>query len=313
MAMRFCIVGAGAVGGYFGAKLAQSGHQVTFIARGAHLAVMRERGLTVKSPALGDFTVTARAEERPEAVGAVDAVIFAVKFYSNAEALPAVRRILDGSGPAAAALTLQNGIDSTDQVSAAVGRERVLGGTTYVATALTGPGVIEQVGTHRRVVFGEAVGGPRPSERVDRIAEAMRSADIEAEGVADPRVAIWEKFCYLAPFSAFTSASRLPIGPLWSDPAIREVMIGAYQEMEAIARAEPVAVDPGITARIIGYLDALPGTTRSSMLIDLLNGKPTELEALAGAAVRRARASRVPAPILSALYAVLKPHASVTR
>jgi 2-dehydropantoate 2-reductase len=311
--MRFCVVGAGAVGGYFGAKLARAGQEVTFIARGAHLAAMREHGLAVRSAALGDFTVKARAEADPAAVGPVDVAIFAVKAYSNTEALPLLRAVVDAGGPSAVALTLQNGVDSTDEVAAAIGRERVLGGTTYVATALVAPGVIEQIGTHRRVVFGEAAGGTRASDRVQAIGEALRGADIEAEAVADPHIPIWEKFCYLAPFAAFTSAARLSIGPLWSDPAVRDVMIEAYREMEAIARAEGVAVAPDITQRIIGYLDALPAATRSSMLNDLINGKPTELEALAGAAVRRARARGVPAPVMSALYAVLKPHASVTR
>src|SRR5262245_3218972 len=144
--MRFAIVGSGAVGGYFGARLAHSGHDVTFIARGAHLAAIREHGLRVRSAKLGDFTVRARAEEDTTKVGHVDVAIFAVKAYDNATAIPLLRPLV---GPETAVLTLQNGVDSTDDVAAAVGEVRVLGGTTYVATALEQPGLIVQTGVHR--------------------------------------------------------------------------------------------------------------------------------------------------------------------
>jgi 2-dehydropantoate 2-reductase len=310
--MRFCIVGAGAVGGYFGAKLARAGHDVIFIARGAHLEAMRHRGLLVKGPR-GDFTVKATVEERASAVGAVDVAVFAVKSYSNPDALPVLQQVIERGGTTAAALTLQNGVDSVDQVANAVGVERVLGGTTYVATELTAPGVIEQTGSHRRIVFGEARGGASVSDRVRQIDEAMRGADIQSEAVADPRGPIWEKFCYLAPFAAFTAAARSPIGRLWSDGAIREVMMAAFREMTALASAEGVAVSPDLLTRIPGYLNAIPGESRSSMLNDLTAGKPIELDALAGAVVRRAAARGVPVPVMSALYAVLKPYATVTR
>ena len=153
--MRVAILGSGAVGGYYGAKLARAGHDVTFVARGAHLAAIRERGLLVRSPMLGDFTVVARAEEDTARVGPVELVIVAVKAYDNATALPLVPPML---GPDSAVLTLQNGVDSVQDLSALVGEGPVIGGTTYVATALASPGVIEQTGTHRRIVFGEVFG-----------------------------------------------------------------------------------------------------------------------------------------------------------
>jgi 2-dehydropantoate 2-reductase len=305
--MRFCTVGSGAVGGYFGAKLAHAGHDVTFLARGAHLAAMRARGLTIRSE-LGDFTVRARAEELPENVPPVDVAILAVKTYSNAGALPAVRTILRSGG---VALTLQNGVDSVEELSAAVSPDRVIGGTTYVATALNEPGIIDQTGAHRRIVFGEAGGdAARLTERVRRIDEAFKSADIVSEPVADARVPIWEKFCYLAPFAAFTGAGRVPIGPLWADPVSRQMMIAAFAEVAAVARAERVAIPDDVIERILKYVDSIAPSTRSSLLIDLQQGKPIEIEALAGAAVRRGAKLQVPTPILSALYAVLKPHAA---
>jgi 2-dehydropantoate 2-reductase len=304
--MRFCIVGSGAVGGYFGAKLAHAGHEVTFLARGANLTAIRERGLMVKS-SLGNFTVRGPAEDRAEQVGPVDVAILAVKTYSNPEVLPLLKVIMRDQG---VALTLQNGVDSVDDLAASVDRTRVLGGTTYVATALAEPGIIEQTGTHRRIVFGEVAGDTaRVSDRVKRIHDAFAASDIVSEPVADARVPIWEKFCYLAPFAAFTGAARVPIGPIWSDWTSRHMLVSAFGEVEAVARAEHVTLPTDVVERIVAYVDSIPPTTRSSLLIDLQQGKPIEIEALAGAAVRRGATRQVPMPIMSALYAVLKPHA----
>jgi 2-dehydropantoate 2-reductase len=191
-----------------------------------------------------------------------------------------------------------------------VASDRVIGGTTYVAAALVEPGVVEHTGAHRRIILGEVSGEmTRVSERVRRIDDVFRASDIVSEPVADGRVPIWEKFCYLAPFAAFTGAARLPIGPLWSDEASRRVLLSAFREVEAVARAERVPVAEEVIDRIVTYVDSIPPTTRSSMLIDLQQGKPIEIEALAGTVVRRGAACRVPTPIMSALYAVLKPHA----
>ena len=307
--MRFAIVGSGAVGGYYGARLLRAGHDVTFIARGAHLAAIRSRGLSIRSP-LGDFVARARAEEDPAAVPAVDVAVFAVKAYSNRDALPLLKAIVREEDHTVA-LTLQNGVESVDDVAAVVGASRVLGGSTYVATALSEPGVIEQTGTHRRIVFGEVSGDTsRVSDRVQRISDALAGADVVSEPVADARVPIWEKFCYLSPFAAFTGAARLPIGPLWSDPIGRETMIAAFREVEAVARASGVALPAGLVERIATYVDSIPGPTRSSLLIDLQQGKPIEVEALVGAVVRRGEKTAVPTPIMTALYAVLRPHAN---
>src|SRR5690606_32054140 len=153
--MRIAVLGSGAVGGYYGAKLARTGHEVIFIARGAHLKAIRERGLEIRSPMLGDFTVRAQAEEDTRQVGQVDLVLVAVKAYDNATALPLITPML---GPSTTVLTVQNGVDSAGEVAAVTGPAHVLGGTTYIATALGEPGVIDQTGTHRRVVFGEVFG-----------------------------------------------------------------------------------------------------------------------------------------------------------
>ena len=178
--MKFSIFGSGAVGGYYGAKLARAGHDVTFIARGAHLAAIRERGLEIRSPMLGDFTVRARAEEDPGRVGPVDVVIVAVKAYDNASALP---RIAPMIGADTTILPLQNGVDSANELAAHFGESPVVGGVTYIATALAAPGLIEQTGTHRRIVFGEVFGAlPRLSARVSAIRDALDGGGYSGRG-----------------------------------------------------------------------------------------------------------------------------------
>jgi 2-dehydropantoate 2-reductase len=305
--MKFAILGSGAVGGYYGAKLARAGNDVTFVARGAHLAAIREHGLQIRSPMLGDFVVRAAAEEDTARVGAVDVVVVAVKAYDNETALPRLRPMMRES---TAVLTLQNGVDSAREVAAQVGEAAVIGGPTYIATALSAPGVIEQTGTHRRIVFGEVFGAlPRMTDRVRSIHQALAGADIQAEAVDDGRVPIWEKFIFLVSLAGFTGAARLPIGPLWADPLVRAQFLEGCREVERVARAEGVPVAQDIIQRIATYIEAIPGTMRSSLLIDLSQGKRIEVEALQGAVVRRAAQAGVPAPIMSTLYAVLKPWA----
>jgi 2-dehydropantoate 2-reductase len=306
--MRIGILGSGAVGGYYGATLARAGHDVTFIARGAHLAAIRERGLQIRSAELGDFVAHGRAEQNTAKVGPVDFVLVAVKAYDNATALPLLTSML---GNETTVLTVQNGVDSPAEVAAVAGEGRTLGGTTYIATALEAPGVIVQTGSHRRVVFGEAFGGlPRVTDRVNRLHDAFAAADIQSFPVGDGRVPIWEKFVFLAALAGFTGASRLPIGPVWSDPFTRAQFLAGSREIEALARAEGVPVAADVVDRMIPYLDSIPGTMRSSLLIDLQQGKRIEVEALQGAVVRRAAKLGVPTPIMSTLYAVLKLHAA---
>jgi 2-dehydropantoate 2-reductase len=306
-AMRFAILGSGAVGGYYGAKLARAGHEVTFVARGAHLRAIRERGLQIRSPMLGDFSVTAAAEEDTTKVGVVDVVMFAVKAYDNPSALPLVKPML---GPSSVVLTLQNGVDSVSELATVVGEQAVVGGATYVATALSEPGVIDQTGTHRRIVFGEVCGAlPRSSERVNALHEALANADINPEPTGDGRVPIWEKFIFLVALAGFTGGARLPLGPVWGDPFIRAQLLAGCREIEQVARAEGVPVAPDIIDRISAYLDGIPGTMRSSLLMDLSAGKRTEVEALHGSVVRRAERAGVAVPIMSTLYALLKPWA----
>ena len=301
--MKIAVIGSGAVGGYYGARLAQAGHDVTLIARGANLEAIRANGFRVRSAA-GELVAQVGAESDPSRVGPVDLVLVAVKTYSNRDAFPLVPPLV---GPCSAVLSLQNGVDSADELSAIVGQEPMLAGTTYIAATLVEPGIVEHVGTVRRIVFGEAFGERIVTDRVSRIREALAGADIQAEAAADSRVPIWEKFIFLAPIAALTAAARLPIGPAWAQPAFRETYDGAMAEVEALARRADIPIAADVRAQKLRYLDASPPTMRSSMMVDITSGRPLELEALVGAVVRRGRDAGIPTPVMSTLYGVLKP------
>jgi 2-dehydropantoate 2-reductase len=303
--MRFAVLGSGAVGGYYGAKLSRAGEDVSFIARGPHLEAIRNEGLSVASP-LGDFTIRAAAETDPARIGPVDVVLYAVKAYDNDGALPLLRPLL---GSDAIVLTLQNGVESPERVAAAVGSAYVLGGTTYIATALEAPGRIRQTGTFRRIVFGECFDRTgQVTSRVSALRDVLASADIQAEGAPDGRVPIWEKFIYLAPLAGFTAAARLPAGPVWADPVLRAQFLEGVREVERLARAEHVPVALDIERRVHNYMDGISPDMRTSMLIDLSSGKRIEVDALQGAVVRRAQAAGLQVPVMTTLYALLTPY-----
>jgi len=305
--MKFTFIGAGAVGGFYGALLARQGHDVSFVARGAHLEAIQRNGLRVVGP-LGDFTVRPRAESDPARLEPADVVVLATKTYDNETAIPMIRPLMT---PKTTVLTLQNGVDSAEDVAKVVGEAATIAGPTYVATAIDAPGVIKQTGTHRRVVLGEYFNpGPGVSDRVRAIEQAMLGADIHAEAVADARIAIWEKFTYLAPFAAFTGATRLPIGPIWADEYCRGLFVDAVEEVVRVARASGVTLPHDQRKKIDEYVGKIPPSTRSSLLIDLSQGKRIEVESLQGTVVRRGRAVGIPTPIIGALYAALKLHAA---
>jgi 2-dehydropantoate 2-reductase len=301
--MRIAVVGAGAVGCFYGARLARAGHDVAFVARGATLDALRAHGIAVTST-LGSFGVRVRAESDPAAVGVADLVILAVKTYSNSQALPLVKRLV---GPETAVLPLQNGVDSADQLAAVLGPAPVLAGTTYIGVTATAPGVIEHVGTVRRIVFGEAFGDRVVTDRVSRIHDALSGADVESETAADSRVPVWEKFIFLAPIAGLTAAARLPIGPAWAQPAFRHAYDLAMAEIEAIARHDAIPVAADVREQKMKYLDAVPGTMRTSLMVDLSSGRPLELDALIGTVIRRGRSAGIATPVASAIYGILSP------
>ncbi len=303
--MRFAILGAGAVGGFFGAGLSRAGHDVTFIARGDHLAAIRARGMEIRGSG-GTFSVRAPAEGDPVRVGVVDCVIVAVKNYDNPSALPLLPPMI---GPGTTVLTLQNGVDAIDDCAAVAGREHVLGGVTYVFATIDAPGVIVQTGTMSRIVFGE-VFSPADgiSERVDRIAHAFAEADIDVQALGDARPALWEKLTYLTPISGLTAAARLPVGGVWPLPAIQETFRRAVEEVSRVGRAEGISLPDTLPDKWATFVSGLLPTSKSSMLVDLERGRRIEVEALQGSVVRRGRKAAVPTPVVDTLYALLKPY-----
>ena len=309
--MKIAVVGAGAVGGYYGARLAQAGQDVAVVARGANLEAVRVNGLSVKSD-LGDVSVRVRAEQEASRIGTVDLVLFSVKTYSTTDALQHLPPLV---GPSTAVLSLQNGVDSADRLAEVVAREQLLAGTTYIIATLASPGVVQHTGPARRIVFGEAYGERVRTGRVADIERVLAAADIQAEAVGDARIPLWEKLIFLAPFAGLSAAARLQLGPLWAQPSFQRAFDLAMAEVEAVAHAEGIPVAADVREQKLAYLGKAPASSRASMMMDLVAGRPIEIEALLGAVIRRGKAAGIPTPIFEALYAVLKPfeHGAVTR
>jgi 2-dehydropantoate 2-reductase len=299
--MRIAVLGAGAVGGFYGAKLARAGHDVSFVARGRNLEAIRSDGLRVQTPP-GDFVVFPKVEQDPARIGAVELAIVAVKTYSNPEALPLLAPLV---GPGSLVLTLQNGVDSAAEVAAVVGEEHVLAGATYIAVSLEAPGCVLHIGKAQRIVFGEAFGAQAITERARRVESALLGAEIDAQAVADTASTLWEKLVYLAPLAGFSGAARLPIGPLRDGPEFREAVLRAMREVEAVGRAAGAQLPAGIAEQKLAALEAAPPTMRSSLMMDVVAGRPTEADAILGGVVRRARKAGIDTPVMQALLAVL--------
>jgi 2-dehydropantoate 2-reductase len=301
--MRIGVFGSGGVGGYFGGRLAEAGEDVRFVARGANLAAMRERGLRVTSLA-GDFVIhPVRASADPAALGEVDVMLVAVKAWQVAEAAEGLRPML---GAATFVVPLQNGIEAPDILSAALGRDRVLGGLCRIIAWAEEPGHIRHAGVSPSVTFGEldAPGSPR--------AETLRSAFARARGVRaeiapDVRRAMWEKFLFIAAASGIGALTRAPAGIIRSQPETRELLRQALAEIHAVGLAQRIALPADAVNATLAFVDSLPADGTMSMQRDVMEGRPSELEAQIGAVVRMGEASGVPVPLHRTIYAALLP------
>jgi 2-dehydropantoate 2-reductase len=300
--MRIVVVGSGGVGGYFGAKLAQAGEDVTFVARGAHLQAIRERGLRIRSAAEGEWCVNAPAVATLDGHAPADLVLLCVKSYDTEEAAQLVRPAV---GPFTGILSLQNGIDNEERLERALGTGCVLGGVTWVFSKIEAPGVIAHQQTGR-IVFGEMNG--TPSVRATAFADACRRASIQAEMAPDIRSMLWQKYVFLTAFAGATALTRLPARYLRDVPEVHRLWRLQLEELLALAEAERVGLDPGVMDRSIKYLDGLAPTNYSSLYHDLVQGKRLELDALHGHAVTLSERHRVPTPTLFAVYAALRPY-----
>ena len=305
--MRIAVMGAGGVGGYFGARLAQAGHDVAFVARGRHLAAMRERGLVVNS-ALGDIRI-----ERPSVTGdpasiaPSDVVLFAVKLWDTESAAEAIRPLLAKGG---VVIPFQNGVESIERIGVVVGAERVMGGVAYIAATISEPGVIAHTGTMARLRFGPVHAAQQPA--AEALLAACKGAAIEAELSADIRRALWEKFAFLAAFSGVTSVARQPMGVLRGDPDLRAALEAAIRETWTVGRAKGIALADDFVVQQMTFADGLPAEMRSSMLNDLLAGNRLEAPWLCGAVARMGSAAGVATPVNATLFATLKPYCAGT-
>jgi 2-dehydropantoate 2-reductase len=300
--MKLAVYGTGGVGGYFGGRLARSGLDVTFIARGEHLKALRERGLRVKSVhgdfELADVTVT----DDPAEVGPVDYVLVTVKSPQTADLASRLGPLLHEH---TAVVSLQNGVDNEEKLAATLGERHVVGGAAYIFATIAEPGVINHTGGPTAIAIGEWTGGT--SERVERFVAACHSAGFGAEQTATIRQTLWMKFAFICALAGTTAAIRLPIGEIRAAPASRELFRRLAGEVCEVASAEGVDLPDDLPGRYLGFIDGLEAESYSSLYHDLTHGNPMELDALHGEVVRRGAAAGVPTPMSDALYAVLQP------
>lgn len=300
--MKIAIYGAGGVGGYFGAVLARAGHEVSLIARGAHLAAIQRNGLRVISPG-GDFAVyPAAATDDPALVGPVDAVIVAVK-------TPHVPAVRDGIGPllgpGTLVVPLLNGVGAHEALLPSVGRERMGKGLTRIVSEISRPGEIRHVGLEPYVAMAEWDG--RTSPRLEALVSALAEAGVEAEVPPDIDAALWFKFLMICSIGGVCAVCRMPVGPVRTLPETRTLLRHAMQEIAQIAGARGVDLPPDAVDRALTVADALPPEGTSSLQRDLAAGVPSELDDWSGAAVRLGVRAGVETPVQSFIYSVLLP------
>ena len=304
--MRIAVMGAGSIGGYFGGMLARGGNEGSLIARGAHLQAIREGGLKVITDA-GDFSVGCHSTDDPAKVGSVELALLTVKTYQNGEALSAMKPLV---GPHTSVLCLQNGIDSYQQAAEALGEERVLPGAAYIEASLPQPGVVRQTGSVVRIAFGEANGSQ--SERGELIRNTLEQSGIPAQFTEDIRQTLWTKFLFIATMAGVTSVSRETMADLMPRPEWRRVVLACMEEIETVGRASGVNLPSDVIASTVAYIEGSLDQMHASMHADVMAGRPLELEALNGAAVRAGRATGTATPINDVIYALLKPFAQGT-
>ena len=290
--MRFIVIGAGGIGAYFGGELARAGHDVTLFARGAHLDALRQRGLTVRTPD-GEFVTPVGATDDPDQLPAADVAIIAVKSYSLAQVTPVARIAADRG---ADVVSLLNGVTAADElIAGGVPKTRILGGLARVSVVRTEPGVVERKTAFHSIVVGELGGGL--SERASRIADALRSAGVDARASDTMNVELWQKYVFITAMAAVCGLARTSIGPVRDAPGGRRLIERAVSEVVAVARARGVPLPDDEASRTAAYIHTLPPGIKPSFLLDLESGGETELETLSGAVSRFAAESGIETPV----------------
>jgi len=305
--MKIAIVGTGGVGGYFGARLAQSGSDVHFIARGRHLEAMRSEGLRVESP-LGNMLIKpVSVTAEPETIGPVDLAIVAVKLWDTEAAARSLQPLI---GPHTGVISLQNGVDKDAILARFVDKKNILGGLCYIAASIGGPGLIQHAGKMARITFGEF--DRTRSERALAFLKALQDAGVTAELSDDIEREIWEKFVFLVGLSATTTLMRSAIGPIRSDADARALLLDTMDETVRVGIAKGVGLDPKYASKGLELCDGVPATMMSSMQVDLSRGNRLELDWLSGAVVRFGKALNVSTPVNRVTYGALKLHINGT-
>jgi 2-dehydropantoate 2-reductase len=298
--MNIAILGAGGVGSYYGGLLARAGHPVSFLARGAHLEALRERGLEVRTPE-ETFTVKVQAADDPRSLGPADLAVVAVKSYSLAEITPAARALAEGG---ALILPLLNGVEAADRlIRQGVPASQMLGGLTEISAVRVGPGVVERRSPFQRVVVGELAGGL--SERVERIAAAFQEAGAKAKASEDITLDLWRKLVFIASASAACGLARSSIGTIRDAPLGRLLIERAVGEVVAVGQALGVALTEEDAARTLSFFDGMAPGLKPSFLLDLEAGGPNEMDDLFGAVSRLGREAGVETPVHDVATAAL--------
>jgi 2-dehydropantoate 2-reductase len=301
--MRIAVMAAGAVGGYFGARLAAAGHDVAFIARGAHRDAMRRDGLKIES-SLGDLHLKGLSvTDDPREVGPVDVVLFAVKLWDTETAGEQARPLL---GLKTRLITLQNGVDSVERLVPLLGNEATVGGATYVVTTIARPGVIRHTGTIARIRCGRL--DRRPDPGLAGYVEEMKTAKLDITFSDNMLLDLWKKFVLLSGTSGITASTRQPLGVIRDDEDMRALLYKLMHETMAVGRAAGVEFAPDFPAELDRAVAGFAPDMRASMANDLAAGNRLELDWLAGKVVALGRKYAVPTPAQEAVYAILKPY-----
>lgn len=301
--MRIAVMAAGAVGGYFGARLAAAGHDVAFIARGAHRDAMRRDGLKIES-SLGDLHLKGLSvTDDPREVGPVDVVLFAVKLWDTETAGEQARPLL---GPKTRLITLQNGVDSVERLAPLLGNEATIGGATYVVTTIARPGVLRHTGTIARIRCGRL--DRRPDPGLAGYVEEMKTAKLDITLSDNMLLDLWKKFVLLSGTSGITASTRQPLGVIRDDEDMRALLYKLMHETMAVGRAAGVEFAPDFPAELDRAVAGFAPDMRASMANDLAAGNRLELDWLAGKVVALGRKYAVPTPAQEAVYAILKPY-----
>ncbi len=300
--MKVVIMGTGGTGGYYGGLLSKQGHDVTFIARGAHLAAIRKSGLQIKS-VHGDFTVSpAKATDDPATVGEPDLILFLTKTYDTDEAVQQIKPIV---GENTTVLSLQNGVDAAERIGRSVGMEHMIAGATWISSAVESPGAIKQMSDFRRVAMGELSG--RETPRIKAIYQAFKDTGVTAELSDNILKVLWQKFVFISSASAFGSLTRLPMAQYRDVPETRELIIRLMREVEAVARSQGIELDADAVEKALAFMDVAGPNIKASMQLDVETGHRSELESMIGVIGRKGRESGVPTPVADAVYALLLP------